>query len=101
MAYASCMHHRCPDIVYELLLDELLAIPDAVKYLADGKRRGRVLAQQAKRGLIVRGNGIFQPEQPVRLQISTQPSGLDGRQAVMTVVQQIDVPAERRARGFE
>ena len=46
MSDAAGMHHGRADVVDQLLLDQLLAVPDAVEHFADRQRRRRVLADQ-------------------------------------------------------
>src|SRR6266702_201905 len=82
----SRVHHGCPDVVDQLLLNELLAVPDAVEHLAHRKRRRGVLADQAEIGLILGRDGILEPEQPEWLEILAQPRGLNWRQAVVDIV---------------
>ena len=43
---AAGVHHGRADVVDQLLLDQLLGVPDGVEDLADGERRGGVLADQ-------------------------------------------------------
>src|SRR6266852_2174751 len=57
------MHNRGPDVVNELLLDELLAIVDRIEDFADRYRRGGVPADEAQTFLQLSRNRIFQPEQ--------------------------------------
>ena len=90
---AAGMHHGGTDVVDELLADQVLAVVDRVEHLAHRQRRGRVLANQAKRFLVFGRRGVFQPEQFVRLQLFAQTRGLDGREAVVRVVQQMHIGA--------
>ena len=91
---ASRVNDRGPDVVDELLLNELLTIEDRVEHLADGNRRGRVLADQPESRLQFRGRRIFEPEKMVRLESLAQTRSLDRRQAMMRIVQQLHVGSE-------
>ena len=101
MRDAAGMHHGRADIVDQLLLDQLLAVPDRIEHFADGQRRRGVLADQAEAGLVFRRHRILHPEQAIGFEILAQPPGLDRGQAVVHVVQQVHVPAQRLARRFE
>src|ERR1700738_2346039 len=101
MADSARVYHGGSDVVDQLLFDQLFAIPNAVEYFPHGKRRGGVLTNEAERSLVVRRNGIFQPEQAVGLQSFTQLCRLDRRQPMMRVMEQVDVPTERRAGRLE
>ncbi len=89
------------DVVDQLLLDELLAIPDRIEDLAYGQRRGGVLADDAETVLVLRRHGIFHPERTVGLQILAQTTCLDGCEAMVHVVQQVHIPPQRFTRGSE
>ena len=101
MADAAGMDHGGADIVDQLVLDQFAAIMDRVEDLAHGQRRGGVLADQLERVLIFRRGRIFQPEGAILFQILAQATGLDRGQAMMDVVQQMHVPAQRLARSLE
>ena len=102
---AAGVHDRGADVVDELLLDQLLAVVDRVEHLADRERRRRVLADQPEALLVLGRRRVLQPEQVVRLERLAEPRRLDRRQAVVHVVQQVQVGPEalaqraRRARG--
>src|SRR2546430_1709225 len=72
---AAGMNDGCPNVIDELLLNELLTVENRVEHLSDGNRRRRVLADQPEAGLQLRGRRIFQPEQMVWLQAPPQPRG--------------------------
>ena len=95
------MHHGRADIVDQLLLDQLLGVPDRIEDLAHRQRRGGVLADQPEGRLVLGGRRVLQPEQAIGLQVLAEPPGLDRREAVVDVVQQMDVPAQRVARLLE
>ena len=57
------------DVIDELLLNELLTIKNRVENFANGERRGSVPANQTKTFLQLGGDGIFEPEEMVRLEL--------------------------------
>ena len=59
---AAGVDRRDADIVDQLLLDELFAVPDGVEHLADGDRGGRMLPDQAETVLPFCRHRVFQPE---------------------------------------
>jgi hypothetical protein len=65
---SSRMHNRGPDVIDELLLDQLLAIENGIENFADGERRGGVLTDETKTFLQLRRNRIFKPKQVIRLE---------------------------------
>ena len=89
------MDRRHADVVDELLLHEQPRIPDGVEHLADGQRRRGVLADEPEALLVLGGHSVFEPEQPCEFQILAETGGLDRRQAVMRIVQELDIPAMR------
>jgi hypothetical protein len=98
---AAGVDHRGADVVDELVLDQVLAVPDGVEHLAHGQRRGGVLADQAEGLLVLGRRGVLDPEQAIGLQVLAQAPGLDRREPVVHVVQQVDVVAHSRAHGVE
>ena len=98
---AAGMHDRRADEVDQVLLDEMLAIPDGVEDLADRQRRHGVMPDQLERVLILGRRRVLQPEQPIRLQLARQSRGLDRRQTMMCVMQQLDVVTVVHAQLFE
>ena len=82
------------DVVDEPFGDQLLAVPDRVEHLAHRDGRGGVLADQAERRLVLGRRRVLDPERPVLLQRRAQPAGLDRRQAVVHVVQDVHAVAE-------
>ena len=76
---AAGVHDRRADVVDELLLDELLAVVDAVEDLADRDRRRGVLADQAEALLQLGGHRVLHPEQVVGLELLAEAAGLDRR----------------------
>ncbi len=69
--------------------------------LADGERRGGVLADAAQRRLVLPRRRVLQPEQVVGLQVLAQARRLNGCHAVVAVVQQRQFGPELVAYGFE
>ena len=95
------VHDGGADVVDQLFFHELLAVPDRVEHLAHGERRHRMLADQAEVRLVLGRRRILHPEQVERLECLAQPRGLDRRQPVVHVVQQVWLRAEPRAQRFE
>ncbi|SUI76180.1 Uncharacterised protein [Serratia quinivorans] len=89
------------DIVDQLFFNQLFAVPDAVEHFADGDRRDGVLADQAETFLILRRRWVFHPEQAVLLNAFTEARRLDGRQAMVHVVQQVLIKTKAVAHRFE
>jgi hypothetical protein len=84
---AAAVHDRRADVVDELVLDQVLAVPDRVEHFADRERSDGVLADDLERLLILRGRAVFHPEEPIRLETLAEPRGFDRREPVMHVVQ--------------
>src|SRR3546814_9753483 len=101
MGDAAGMDDGGADIVDQLVLDQLAAIPDGVEDLTDRERGHRMLADQAERLLILGGGRILQPEQPIGFERLAQSGRLDRRQAVVNVVKQLDLVTVRHAQPFE
>src|SRR6185503_16892755 len=89
------------EVVDELFRDECRYIVNTVEHLADGDRRRRMPPHQAKSLLELGADGIFEPEEAIRLEILREPRGFDRRAAVMNVVEQVHVVAVRFADGLE
>src|SRR5207342_898211 len=68
MTDATGPDHRRADVVDELFLNQEMAILNDIEDFAHGQRRRRVLANQAETLLYFGGDGIFEPEQMVRLE---------------------------------
>ncbi len=98
---ASGVDDRRPHVVDELLLNELLAIEDRVEHLADGDGGDGVPPDQTEALLQFGRRGVLHPEQAMRLERLAHACGLDRRQPVMDVVQQVDFVAELRADTLE
>ena len=87
------------DVVDQLFLNQLLAVPDRVEHFADGNRRHGVLTDQAEGFLVFCRGRVFQPEQAVFFNRLAQPRGFNGRQAVVHIVQQMRLETEFFAHG--
>src|SRR5688572_29347110 len=98
---AACMNDGRADEVDELLLNELFAIPDGIEHLTYRERRDSVTADNLERRLIVRGSGIFHPEETIRLKVAPEARGFDGREPVMHVMKQLDIRAVIDAQPLE
>ncbi len=89
------------DIVDELLFDELLAVPDAVKHFAHGNWRDGVLANEAEAGLVFRRRWIFHPEHAEFFDALAEARRFDWRQAVVHVMQKMFIEAKFTAHRVE
>ena len=58
-----------------------------VEDFPDGKRRGRMPANEPETFLQFGGRRIFEPEHVIRLELFAEPRRFDRRQAMMRVVQ--------------
>src|ERR1700682_3775111 len=101
MGDTARMNDRGANEVDQLLGDQGLAVVDGVEYFADRDRRHRVLADEPEAFLVLRWRRILHPEQPVRLERFAQPAGLDRRETVVHVVENMVIEAEARADGVE
>src|SRR5256885_4994413 len=81
------MYNRGPNVIDELLLDELLAIVDRIDNFTDRQRRRGVLADKAQAFLKLRGNRVFEPEQVKGFEALSEACRFDRRKPVMHVVQ--------------
>ena len=98
---AARVHDRRPDVVDQLLADQLLAVVNRREHLAHRQRRRRVLPDQAEALLQLGRDRVLHPEQVIRLQLLAQPRRLDRRQPVVDVVQQVEVGPELAPRALE
>jgi hypothetical protein len=62
MSYAARPDDRRSNVVDQLILNDVLAVPDRVEHFANGERCGCVLANQLERFLILGRRQIFEPE---------------------------------------
>src|ERR1700676_1226060 len=95
------MHNRGPNVINELLLDELLAIVNRVENFTHRQRSSSVLPNQTKTFLQLRRNRIFEPKQMKRFEALSQARCFDRRQPVMNIVQQGKIPAKFLPQPFE
>ncbi len=101
MRHPTRADDRHADIVDQLVLDQVLAVPQRIEDFTDSQRRRRMLTDQLERLLILGRRGVFHPEQLVGLQRPAHLRGFQRRQAVMRVVQEVVVKAELFAQFFE
>ena len=98
---AAGVHDGGADVVNELVLNQVFAVPQAVENLTHGQRRGGVLADQAESLLVFSRRSVFNPEQVVGLEGLAQPRRFNRCEAVVHVVQQVRVGADSLAHGFK
>jgi hypothetical protein len=101
VADAAAVDGRHADVIDELLFDEPVALVDRREHLADGDGRRRVMADEAESFLKLGRNRIFEPEQPGWLERLADGRRLDRRQAVVNVVQKMDVGTDFFSYAFE
>ncbi len=101
MGEAAAVNDGHADVVDQLLGDEKVRVPNGVEDFADSERRGGVLADDAETFLEFGGDGVFEPEEMIRLETFAKARRFDGSEAVMCVVKQVNVVAEFQAKGFE
>ena len=101
VGHPARVDHRAADVVDELFLDELLAVPDAVEDLAHREGRGGVRADRPESLLQLGRDGVFHPEEAIRLEGLAEPGGLDRREPVVDVVEQVGLGAQLRAQSRE
>ena len=81
------VYNRGPNVIDELLLDELLAIVDRIEDFPNSQRRRGVLADEAKAFLQLCRNRVFEPEQVKGFEALSEACRFDRRKPVMHVVQ--------------
>ena len=59
MRNATCVRDGGADVVDQLLLDQIFAIPHCVENLADRQRCGGVMANELEGFLVLGGCGVF------------------------------------------
>ncbi len=91
---AASVGERQADIVDPLVADKVVDVPDGVEDFASGEGRGGVLANEAKAFLKFGWDWIFHPEKVEGLEFFAEARGFNGREAVMTVVEEVKVVAE-------
>lgn len=95
------MGDRGADIIDELFFNKLLAVPDAVEDFTDGNRGHRVLTDQSETLLVLGRRRIFHPEKAIIFNAFTKARRFYGCQAVVHVVKEMLVKAERIAHRLE
>jgi hypothetical protein len=98
---AAAVHDGRADVVDELVLDQVLAVPDRIEHFADGEWRHVCLRTSSKDLLVFRGGRVFHPEQAIRLERATKRAASSGVQPVMHVVQQLDLGSVILAQALE
>ena len=98
---AAGVDHCAANVVDQLLLDQLLAVPDGVEHFAHGQRSRGVAADMAEGFLVLRRRRVLHPEQAVGLQRLAKLRRLVGRQPVVHVVQQLVLEAVSVAQLLE
>ena len=68
MRDAARADYRAADEVDQLVLDQILRIPDRVEDFADRQRRHRMLPDQFERLLILCRGRVLEPEEPIGFQ---------------------------------
>ena len=94
MRDAARMHHGGADVIDQLILDQVPAVPDRIEHFSDRDGCHGMLPDQPECVLVFRRCRVFHPEQPIRLQTSSEARGFDRRQAMMDVVQQVYVESD-------
>src|SRR5437762_2037934 len=97
----AAMREIVPDVVYEVLLDQVQALPWADVDFAHCDGRARPLPDQTERVEMFRTQWVFQIKQFVRLEILSQGDGLVGCDALVHIMQQPDVAPERFSQVLE
>ena len=77
MRDAAAVDDRHPDVVDELVANQVMRVPNGVEHLAGCNRCGRVLADEFKAFLQLGGTGIFHPEEMIGLERLAQPRRFD------------------------
>ena len=87
---AADMPQVAANVVNQLFLNQVHAIPERVEKFTHGEGRGGVLANQAEALLVFRAQRVFQEEEMVGLEFMRQARGLHGAKLFVTVVHQFD-----------
>jgi hypothetical protein len=66
MREATHAQNTRADVIDQLILDQVFAVPDAVEDFTHRKRRRRLSAHQNQRLLILRRCHVFEPKEPMR-----------------------------------
>ncbi len=89
------------DVVNPLIGDKLLRVPEGVEDFSGGEGCGGVLADKAEGRLEFGGDRVFKPEEVEGFELFAEASGFDRGEAVMNVVEEMDVRADCVADGGE
>lgn len=89
------------NVIDELILNEILAVPDRIEDLTYSERGRGVLANEAEGLLVLHGGRIFDPEGAIGFEILPKTSSLNGFKAMVHVVEKVDIVANGLARSFE
>ena len=98
---AASVHDRHADVVDPLVADEVVGVPEGVEDFAGRDGGGGVSADELEASLEFGGAGVFEPEEVVRLEGFAKAGGFDGGEAVVDVVEEVDVGAELEAEFLE
>src|SRR6185436_8524264 len=93
MRDAAGADDRATNVVDELILDQILGIPDRVEDFAHCKRCHGVLSNQLECFLIFRGRNVLEPEQLIRFELPAEIGCFLWRIAMMAVMQQMVIEA--------
>ena len=94
MGDAAGVDHRSADVIDPLPLHQFLAIVNAVEHFPNRDGRSAVLPDQTESVLQFGGNRVLQPKQVVRFKLFAKSRRLNRRQAMVHVVQKVQVGAE-------
>src|SRR4029077_11336930 len=89
------------DVVDQLFGNDRGGVPNRVENFSQRQRCGGVLADNAKSFLQFRRDGIFEPKEMIRLETFAKAGRFDGCEAVMRVVEQMNVVAELQAKSLK
>src|SRR5262245_40336083 len=89
------------DVVDELLLDQLLAVPDRIEHFTDREWRGRVLPYQPERLVVLRGRRVLEPKEAIPFERFSKLPRFDRCEPMMRIVQQVRLEAIRGAQLVE
>ncbi len=95
MRDASCMRDGGPDVIDQLLLNQIFTVPHRVKNLANCQWRGGVVTDEFEGLLIFCWCRIFQPEQVKGLEFFAKATGFNRCQAMVCIVQLMRIWTDR------
>src|ERR1035438_8196779 len=97
MGDASGVDDGHANVVDQLLLNQECAVVDGVEDFADGQGRGCVLSNETEVFLHLRRGRIFEPKQLKFLDALAETRSFNGPQAMMRIMQQVEVESIARA----